>query len=83
MCAGRRKAKAKMGMEKTNFMVIFPVMQVVFSLPGIIGAVVAMRQSPFVQVPCLASPGSVPLSMEAQTHDMCFVTRAGLRALRP
>ncbi|CAE7176610.1 unnamed protein product [Symbiodinium necroappetens] len=41
--------KAKMGMEKTNFMVVFPIMQLVFSLPGIIGAFVAIRQSPFVQ----------------------------------
>jgi len=54
---------AKMGMEKTNFMVIFPVMQVVFSLPGIIGAVVAMRQSPFVQgrVESIAAMSAGPL----------------------
>ncbi|OLQ04608.1 hypothetical protein AK812_SmicGene12282 [Symbiodinium microadriaticum] len=54
---------AKMGMEKTNFMVVFPIMQLVFSLPGIIGAFVAIRQSPFVQgrVESIATMSAGPL----------------------
>ncbi|CAE7405060.1 unnamed protein product [Symbiodinium natans] len=38
-----------MGMDKTNFFVFFPIFMMVSLLPGIIGAVMAMKRSSFVQ----------------------------------
>ncbi|CAE7161370.1 unnamed protein product [Symbiodinium pilosum] len=54
---------AKMGMEKSNFFVVFPVFQLIFSLPGIVGAVVAVKRNSFVQerVDTIATMSAGPL----------------------
>ena len=52
-----------MGMQQSNFFIVAPVFQLVFSLPGIIGAIVAVKQNSFVQerVNTIASMSFGPL----------------------